>query len=149
MSGSKPSPSDAWVFDLTEVRLNPAVPLPIQKLFEVARGILVYSLMYYPLLTLGAEQLFRVVEAAVAAKCKHASAPHITKFSQRIDWLVKHGHIPADERARWEAIVHLRNEASHPADQIILAPGMVLDILDNAVELIDSLFPVTPVFTES
>jgi hypothetical protein len=37
---------------------------------RVARGSYAYSLMFYPLLTLGAEQLLRVVEGAIAYEFK-------------------------------------------------------------------------------
>src|ERR1035437_5846580 len=64
----KSEPSE-WVRDLLKVNLDPVVPLAIQKLFETARGTLVYGLMFYPLLTIGTEQLFRVLEAAATNKC--------------------------------------------------------------------------------
>jgi hypothetical protein len=141
MSSSQPDPSEAWVSDLTQTELDPAVPLTIRKLFETPRGTLVYSLMFYPLLTLGAEQLFRVLEAAASAKCKAKSAPRrIKTFKEKVEWLGENGVIPAEQQSRWQAIRNLRNEASHPADQSILPPGEVLTILDVAVELINPLF---------
>jgi hypothetical protein len=51
MSSSLPNPSEAWVFDLVQSELSPAVPVNIRRLFQIARGTLVYSLMFYPLLT--------------------------------------------------------------------------------------------------
>jgi hypothetical protein len=60
------------------------VPLNIRKLFETARGNLIYSLMFYPLLTLGAEQLFRVLETSASAKCKEVNAsPNQTKTFEK------------------------------------------------------------------
>jgi len=141
MSSSRPDPSDAWVFDLTRTELDPAVPLPIRKLFETARGTLVYSLMFYPLLTLGAEQLFRVLEASASLKCKELTAPpKVRTFEKKIEWLEEKGAITAEEQPRWNAIRHMRNESSHPKDQSIFSPGMVLPILDATVELINPLF---------
>lgn len=141
MSSSQPNPSEAWVHDLIQTELDPAVPLPIRKLFEIARGTLVYSLMFYPLLTVGTEQMFRVFDAAVSAKCKEMKAPAKVKhFFDKIEWLGKHAVIPSEQLLRWNAIRHLRNEASHPTDQNILPPAEALTILDLAVELIDPLF---------
>lgn len=141
MSASRPDPSEAWVHDLIQTELDPAVPLSIRKLFEIARGTLVYSLMFYPLLTLGTEQMFRVFDAAVSAKCNAMRAPSkVNRFAEKIEWLVQLGVIPPEQQPRWNAIRHLRNAASHPADQSILPPAEALNVLDIAVELIDPLF---------
>jgi hypothetical protein len=75
MSSSLPDPSSAWVDDLTRFELDPAVPPAIRKLFEVGRGTLAYSLMFYPLLTLGTEQIFRVLETSAAVKCAGKMPP--------------------------------------------------------------------------
>jgi hypothetical protein len=141
MSSSRPDPSDAWVHDLVQTELDPAVPVPIRKLFEIARGTLVYSLMFYPLLTVGTEQMFRVFDAAVSAKCKAMQAPaKVQRFADKIKWLGEQAVIPPEQQPRWDAIRHLRNQASHPTDQSILPPAEALTILDVAVELINPLF---------
>jgi hypothetical protein len=141
MSSSRPDPSEAWVFDLVTCELDPSVPLPVRKLFEIARGTLVYSLMFYPLLTLGTEQMFRVFDTAVSAKCNTMRAPAKVKvFAQKVDWLASQGVIRSEQQNRWHAIRHLRNEASHPADQNILPPSEALTIVAIAIELINPLF---------
>ncbi len=141
MSSSRSDPSDAWVYDLIQTELDPAVPLPIRKLFEIARGTLVYSLMFYPLLTVGTEQMFRVFDAAVTMKCKAMNAPSkVKRFAEKIAWLVERAVILPEQQPRWDSIRHLRNEASHPADQSILPPGEALNVLNIAVELINPLF---------
>jgi len=142
MSSSLPNASDAWVFDLVQSELDPTVPLNIRRLFEIARGTLVYSLMFYPLLTLGTEQMFRVFEAALSAKCADLGAPAKVKtFAEKIEWLTKSGAIvDAPEKNRWTSIRHLRNEASHPKDQSIFPPSEALHIVDAAIELINPLF---------
>ena len=147
MSSSRPDPSEAWVYDLIQTELDPTVPLSIRKLFEIARGTLLYSLMFYPLLTLGTEQMFRVFDAAVSAKCKAMNAPSkVQRFADKIKWLGEHAIIPPEDQSRWNAIRHLRNEASHPIDQSILPPAEALTILNIAVELINPLF-VAPAST--
>ena len=141
MSSSLTSASDAWVFDLAQSELDPAVPLNVRRLFEIARGTLVYSLMFYPLLTLGTEQMFRVFEAALSTKCADLGArAKIQTFSGKIEWLAKSGAIGAHEQDRWTAIRQLRNEASHPKDQSIFPPSEALHIVDAAIELINPLF---------
>jgi hypothetical protein len=141
MSSSLPDPSEAWVFDLVQSELEPTVPLNVRRLFEIARGTLVYSLMFYPLLTLGTEQMFRVFETALSEKCANLSAPaKIKTFANKIEWLTQSGAIDAHDQTRWTAIRHLRNEASHPKDQSIFPPSEALHIVDAAIELINPLF---------
>jgi hypothetical protein len=92
----KSEPSE-WVHDLLKVNLDPVVPLAIRRLFETARGTLVYSLMFYPLLTIGTEQLFRVLEAAATNQCMAMNAPtKIKKFSDKLKWLLEN-HTIAQE----------------------------------------------------
>jgi hypothetical protein len=118
-----------------------AVPLAIRKLFETARGTLVYSLMFYSLITIGTEQIFRVLEAAASNKCMAMKSPKkIYKFSHKIKWLVDNGAIARDQHLRWDTIRELRNIASHLHDQNIFDPNMALQILDIAIELINGLF---------
>jgi len=141
VSSSRPDPSEAWVFDLVQSELNLAVPLNVRRLFEIARGTLVYSLMFYPLLTLGTEQMFRVFETALSTKCIELKAPgKIKTFAEKIDWLTKSGAIAAEDVGRWTAIRRLRNEASHPKDQSIFPPSDALHVVDAAIELINPLF---------
>jgi hypothetical protein len=141
MSSSLPNASDAWVFDLVQNELDPAVPLNVRRLFEIARGTLIYSLMFYPLLTLGTEQMFRVFETALSMKCADSGAPAKVKtFAEKIEWLAKSGTMSAHEQDRWTAIRHLRNEASHPKDQSIFPPSEAVHIVNAAIELIDPLF---------
>ena len=141
MPSSRPDPSEAWVFDIVRSDLDPGVPVNIRRLFEIARGALVYSLMFYPLLTLGTEQMFRVFEASVTEKCKILNAPSKVKtFADKIKWLAEQSAIDPQEVVRWAAIRHLRNEASHPSDQSILPPNEALHMVDIAIELINPLF---------
>ena len=141
MSSSLPDPSEAWVFDLLQSELGPAVPVNIRRLFEIARGTLLYSLMFYPLLTLGTEQMFRVFETALSTKCIELRAPGKTKtFAQKIDWLILSGVITGADESRWTAIRHLRNDASHPRDQNIFPPSEALQVVDAAIDLINPLF---------
>jgi hypothetical protein len=136
----KSEPSE-WVHDLLKVNLDPVVPLAIRKLFETARGTLVYSLMFYPLLTIGTEQLFRVLEAAATNKCMAMNAPtKIKKFSDKLKWLLENHTIAQEQYVRWDATRQLRNSVSHLHDQNIFDPNIALAELDIAIALINKLF---------
>jgi hypothetical protein len=141
MSSSSPDHAEGWVFDLVRNDLNANVPPTIRGLFEVARGSLVYSVMFYPLLTLGTEQLFRVLEAALSLKCVQMDAPaKVRTFEKRIDWLAESGVLTAEQKSRWTGIRHLRNDASHPREQNIFGPAMALQIVELTLELVNALF---------
>lgn len=141
-ANSEPS---EWVHDLLKVNLDPVVPLPIRKLFETARGTLIYGLMFYPLLTIGTEQLFRVLEAAVTNKCVAMNAPaNLKKFYSKLKWLSDNQTISQDRHKRWDAIRQLRNHVSHLHDQNIFDPNTALDQLYITIELINELFASPP-----
>jgi hypothetical protein len=133
--------SEAWLRTLLKISLDSSVPIAIRKLFEVARGTLVYGSMFYPLLTIGTEQIFRVFETAASHKCKAMNAPpKIKVFAAKIDWLAESGAVSSLDRSRWDAIRQLRNSASHPKDQYIYDPNITLNVLDGMVELVNRLF---------
>src|SRR5271166_2662648 len=117
------------------------VGLAVQRQFEVGRGALVYGFLFYPLLTLGTDQLFRVLEAGVNAKCEALHAPaNRRSFLQKLTWLVETGNIPESERKRWDTARLLRNHSTHARDQNIYDPTLALDALRLTVELINALF---------
>jgi hypothetical protein len=100
-----------------------------------------YGYFFYPLYTLANEQLFRVAETAVTLKCESLSAPkNVRKFTQKVDYLIAESVIPESEKVRWQGIRGLRNIASHPEDQSIVAPGDALHSLHQIAAIINRLF---------
>lgn len=141
MSSSRPDPSEAWVHDVCQIRLTDRVPDSLQRLFEVARGSYAYSLMFYPLLTLGAEQLLRVVEGAIAFRFKEGGGPgSLRRFQNRIDWLGTQGIISPNQQQRFHQVRIVRNSVSHPLDQNMYNPTMALEILEMTAEILNELF---------
>lgn len=146
--GSIRSPlGDEWAETILAVALSDQVPLEVRQLFVVARASLIYGYFFYPLYTLGVEQLFRVADAAVQHKCRELGVLPETSlenlpFSNGVAHLVKQKAIPEAARPSWDALVKLRNVASHPKDQAILPPGIVLEELRHIGADIDGLFSV-------
>lgn len=134
---------EEWLQDLLQPQLEDTVPLEVQKLFEVARGTMAYGYFFYPIYTLGIEQLFRVIEAAVAFKCKAMGAPPRQNYEKNIDWLIRKGVIPQEEFLRWEGIRGLRNIASHPKMQSIWTPVEALRYIESAANRINFIFTLT------
>ncbi len=126
---------------ILKAKLFESVPTEVKALFEVARGAMVYGYFFYPLYTLAAEQLFRVVESAIVHRCKVLGAPRSRNtFKKKIEWLIDQGNIPKSELNRWEAIRELRNAASHPDRQSILTPGNAIWFLEGIAEQINSIY---------
>ncbi len=111
---------------------------------------MIYGWFFYPLITLGAEQCYRVLEAAVRKRCEQAGIPTQrqnkrgkmieTKFVENIESLIKTGIIAVADRPHWNATRELRNIASHPDSQTILAPGTTIGLLVSAADLLNSLY---------
>jgi len=138
--GADQDRASTWVTDLLRPRLQPIVPTPVRALFEVARAAFIYGLMFYPLQTLGAEQMCRVAEAAIGNKC-HALADRTRRnFAGKISWLTRQGAISSQDAVQWKAIRELRNAASHPTSQTILNPGMTIPIMEEVADLVNRLF---------
>jgi hypothetical protein len=142
MSTSIGRPDLSWVHDLLQTNLSGQEPIEVRKLYEVARGVLVYSLVFYPFLALGIEQIYRVAEAAIMTRCNLAGADYkaTKRYVDRINWLGEQGIIQKDDLGRWHALRQLRNDTSHPRDQMIIPPGIVLSVISDIVDLTDLLF---------
>ena len=142
MSTSIGRPDLSWVHDLLQTNLSGQVPIKVRRLYEVARGVLVYSLIFYPFLALGIEQMYRVADTATMARCKLAGADYreTKRYVDRINWLAQQNIIQKEDLERWHALRQLRNDTSHPRDQMIMPPGIVLSLISDILELIDLLF---------
>jgi len=138
--GSVQLGGDDWAAAFLEPSLDPSVPDEIHGLFEVARGAMIYGNFFYPLFTLGAEQLYRVAEAAVKQRCAQMGGSGLRSFSKRINWLHEESVIISTDVPRWHAVRKLRNYASHPNWQQIMAPGNALGTLETLSYLINQLF---------
>jgi hypothetical protein len=146
----------AWLRQFSRAELDAAVPEDVRALFEVARGALIYGYLFYPLYTLGIEQLTRVAEAAITHRCVALNAPararvgntgkNKTKrmdFELRIEWLAQQRALSAAERDAWHGIRKWRNTASHPRRQNPLPPTIAAQALHKVATQINALFSAT------
>ncbi len=144
--GFRQARAEDWAQSFLNLELSKAVPRNVRDLFEVARGVCLYGWFFYPLYQLGEDQLFRVADVAVAARCEQLGGPkHTAKFAERLAWLRARGVIPEDQAVRWDGLRNLRNIASHPQMQMIHPPGSVLRSFQIAVQRINALFETTQV----
>lgn len=145
----RPMTGEDWIEQILRPRLVDSVPLEIKRLFEVARGAMVYGFLFYPVYSLAAEQMFRVTEAAVAAKYKKCGGPpqknktrsDSPTFEKMVKWLRDNDIIAEREDNVLDKMREIRNASSHPRDQQIILPGHAVEITSFIAELVNTLFP--------
>lgn len=135
-----PATVEERVMRIIEPQLKDSVPIEVKKLFEVARGAIAYGWYFYPLYTLGCEQLFRVIEAAVKAKCMELNLSDNTNGRFHNELKKLHDHSIVNYDIVWQSIRKLRNSSSHPNSQTILPPGAAIGEINIVTKLINSLF---------
>ncbi len=137
--------AEDWARLFLEVELSEKVPLQVRHLFDAARGACLYGWFFYPLYQLGENQLFRVADAAVTAKCTPMK-PHkiLRDFFARLAWLEEQGVIPQEAKEAWDGMRRLRNIASHPVMQSLNFPGPILGSFRRVRDAINALFENDP-----
>lgn len=131
--------SEQWIASFLKPQLDNDVPAEVRRLFEIARGCMIYSWFFYPLATLGFEQITRVMESAVCQRCEMLKL-RTGRYEENINALVRTGVISVADQPRWHAGRRLRNSRSHPEDIMLIDPGQAWGQLENCTELINSLF---------
>jgi hypothetical protein len=139
-----------WINFFFEPKLETKVPLEIAKLFEVARSAMIYGWYFYPLLTLGVEQCYRLFDTGTRTRCNQLGiATVITKkngdkrdttFKENTDTLIKCGTLSEVDERRWDAVRNLRNWSSHPERQSLYDPGQAQGTLVLTVDFLNDLF---------
>lgn len=133
-----------WARAFLAVELGAHVPEEVRDLFAVARGTMLYGEFFYPLFTLGDEQMHRVADSAAHHRYRQLGGElqrgRVPSFYRRIEWLVEHGAIAEEERPRWDAYRGLRNIGAHADFQQLHMPGDVLETCTLVAGSIDALF---------
>jgi hypothetical protein len=141
---------EQWLVFFMRPQCSAKVPDDLVEMLEVARGVMIYSMLFYPMATTGAEQCYRILDTGARVRCQQLgiSTKVVTKsgwerdtrFHENLDELLKSGHFTQPHRERWDAVRRLRNSTSHPERQMILDPGQAQGQLELAVEFLNELF---------
>lgn len=134
-----------WISLLARPQLADSTPEEVRRLFELARGTMIYGWFYYPLLTLGYAECTRVLEAAARHAARMVGLEPTGKekslrYREIVDKLHMKGLIAPDQLARWHLGREVRNIFAHPAAPTILTPGLASDALREAANDINTLF---------
>jgi hypothetical protein len=126
-----------WIAPFLEPRLESNVPREVIRAFEVARGCMIYSWFFYPLASLGLEQLTRVGVFAVSERARQLQGESL-EFEASLLALVSAKMISAGDEPRWKALASL--SSSRLAGNTIYDPGQAVTTLGTITDLINALF---------
>jgi hypothetical protein len=136
---------DDWAGLFLGIELAACVPEPVQHLFQAAQSTLPYGHFFYPLYTLGSEQLYRVADAAALHRYRDMGGPRTKRGADptcaaRIRWLCQHGVIADKYAHQWGGFRELRNDTSHPEMQSLFTPGNAYTMLRAVAECVSALY---------
>jgi Domain of unknown function (DUF4145) len=134
-----------WADLFLGIEISASVAKDVRHLFEVARNTLLYGHFFYPLYTVGSEQLYRVADASALHRYRDLGGPktkkgHDATFAARIQWLREHGAIADEHADLWQRLREGRNDASHPKMQPLVTPGNALGVIHNVAECVSVLY---------
>lgn len=138
----------AWREALLAIRLHEQVPAEIAALFDTARASMLYGLFFAPLVTLGVQQCYWVLDAAARTRCAQRAIPvavrdrqgkeHALSFSHNLRQLVEQGVIAGADAPLWKQAGELRDWAVSPGQGV--GPEHALTALGRAASLLNRLF---------
>jgi hypothetical protein len=134
----EPLCSQDWAEQVLRPQLAAGVPHSVRRLFDGARGALIYGYFYYALCMMGAVALFRVGEAALAVKrseLEQGTTPRRPSFDDDLQWLASQGVV---QSADWQRIAAARNSMAY------LPSEDVLPLLEQVVAQLNALFAAPP-----
>ncbi len=139
-----------WREAFLSIRLDAAVNVDVARMFEAARGGMLYGYFFQPLMAMGVEQCYRVLESGVRARCIEAALPvscadsqgkqHPLSFGHNLRALVKLGLIPAADLKRWQQAREMRDWVVAPEHQSALTLEHGVTALARAAELLGQLY---------
>jgi hypothetical protein len=137
--GSRPFSSDDIFCALEPIRLTAPVPHEVRRAFQMALGSLPYAYWYYPLYTIGAQQLLRVADFALDQFARNVGLERSYSLGERIQRLSATGALADDNLRRWQLIRRLRNSATHPGFQEVWGLPQARDVAQSVAEAIGAL----------
>lgn len=132
------------------VTLGAAVPEALRRMFEAARGGMLYGYFFQPLMAMGLEQCYRTLERAARMRCEQLGLAvtcadsqgrsHPLSFSHNLRALGKQGLIAGEEQTRWQQVKELRDWLTSPEHQGVVTHEHAVIALARTAELLDRLF---------
>jgi hypothetical protein len=141
---------EGWFKVISEPQLDETVSNEVASIYEYARSILYYGILFYPFFTIGKDHALRAAEAAAYFKCEALNLPkrrHAKSgqgrefsFSENINRLHEVSVISAEHVKFWHSVRRLRNSSSHPKNHSHIMPQQALQLFKNIADNINRLF---------
>lgn len=135
-----PVTAQHWTNRLLAINLSAAVPDAVRTQVEIARGAMIYGSLFYPLFTLGLEQLFRITESAARLKAVELGVSKDRPYHAILTDLHAVGALTDAEHREWTNVRRFRNATTHAEQAMILTPGAALGMFATIVGSINRLF---------
>lgn len=142
--------SRAWRDTFLSIRLERNVPEDVAALYETARASVIYGLFYAPLVTLGVEHCYRVLEAGLRARCVQLGLPvsvqdrqggnHALSFSHNLRQLEEQGLVSTEDALLWKQAGELKAWLALPGHGDAVARDHALTALTRVATLLNALF---------
>lgn len=146
--------AEAWRDAFLAIRLDPRVPAEIAAMFEAARGCMIYGGFFAPLVTLGVEHCYRLLEAAVRARCTQLGLPVAFRdrqgkerplsFQHNLRQLIGREVVSEADATLWRQAGELRDWAALPEHHAAVGQDHAITALTRAAGLLGRLFAPTP-----
>lgn len=140
----------AWRDNLLAISLDDRVPEAIAAMFETARGSVIYGGFFAPLVTLGVEHCYWVLEAGVRTRCAQLGLPvsfqdkqgkaHVLSFAHNLRQLTDKGVIAREDATLWKQAGELREWAALPKHPDQIGPDHAATAISRAAALLNKLF---------
>jgi hypothetical protein len=124
--------------------LHDGVPEDVHSYFNAIVTLYLYGWLYYPFHTLASERSFFVVEMALRKRLppqKLNKRGRDPRFLRALLEEAERVGLLQGSAVNVGAFVEMRNHFAHPKMQEIMPPGMALDPLIAAAEIINRLWP--------
>lgn len=151
-AGGKERNADArkWREAFLGIHLDPTVDREVTRMFEAARGGMLYGFFFQPLMNMGLEQCYRVLESGARARCRQAGLDvtcadsqgrqHPLSFGHNLRALAKLGLIEDTDLLQWHQARELRDWVAAPGHQAVLTLEHGVTALARTAELLGRLF---------
>jgi hypothetical protein len=152
--GPVPVDAEAWRDAFLAIRLDPRVPPEIAAMFEAARGCMIYGGFFAPLVTLGVEHCYRLLEAAVRARCAQLGLPVAIRdrqgkdrplsFQHNLRQLIGREAISDADATLLRQAGELRDWAALPEHHAVIGQEYAITALTRTAGLLGRLFAPPP-----
>lgn len=138
---ARPQEPGDWISLITSIELRPVVPSEVHRMFTLVQGALCYAHWYYPMVTIGMNEMLRIADVATDKACKQRRLPYgeDAPFARRIDSLATVGAIDDADKQLWHRLRKQRNRATHPSSQNIYGFAQAFDTARHVRDLIDRI----------